>query len=350
MRWPFAVQKGLTLGLPETSPSWSTRFAFRLFRQFGTEKNPVTSFSLPPACCSACACCRRAQAGETREEMEKVLEVAGLEPEELQIGNRGPEVGPANQGAWLATGGCQLDLVQPQVDAPSQYLAKVREEYDAEVIALDFLGDEMVARINSWVSAKTRGKIEGILGSLDPLTSLLAINAIYFKDFWDKPFLRELTREESFHTSAGRTLKVPLMSQYGSYPYYKESKFQAVRLPYKTSRLAMYVFLPAKRSSLQEFRQNLNSAAWDKWTRQLKAIGGHIRFPRFKLTYESNLKSALAKLGMEIAFDPERARFDAINFIRRSGSIKSFIVRSSRSMKRALRLPRLLQCIWLPCL
>jgi serpin B len=75
----------------------------------------------------------------------------------------------------------------------------------------------------------------------------------------------------------------------------------------------MYVFLPAKRSSLTEFRQNLNSATWDKWTRRLKVIEGHIRIPRFRLTYESKLNSALAKLGMEIAFDPRRARFDAIH-------------------------------------
>ena len=102
------------------------------------------------------------------------------------------------------------------------------------------------------------------------------------------------------------------MSRSGPYPYYEESKFQAVRLGYKTSRLAMYVFLPAKRSNLTEFRQDLDAAAWDKWAQGFEVLGGHVGIPRFKLTFESNLRNALAKLGMEIAFDPKRARFDAI--------------------------------------
>ena len=57
-----------------------------------------------------------------------------------------------------------------------------------------------------------------------------------------------------FIRAEGQKLKVPLMSQYGSYSYYENSRFQAVCLPYKTSRLAMYVFLPAKKSSPRGFR------------------------------------------------------------------------------------------------
>jgi serine protease inhibitor len=64
--------------------------------------------------------------------------------------------------------------------------------------------------------------------------------------------------------SDGRKVNLTLMSQYDSYPYYEEPTFQAVRLGYETSRLAMYVFLPAKGSSLPQFQQNLSSGAWDK--------------------------------------------------------------------------------------
>jgi serpin B len=37
-----------------------------------------------------------------------------------------------------------------------------------------------------------------------------------------------------------------------------------------------------------------------------------LRLPRFKRAHSANLESALRKLGMEIAFDPRRARFDSI--------------------------------------
>ena len=113
----------------------------------------------------------------------------------------------------------------------SENIAGVREDYDAEVFVLDFGGDQAVARINAWVAEKTHGKIGSILSSLDPLTFLVAINAVYFKDFWSERFMPELTCEELFHTSEGQKLKIPLMSQYGSYSYYEDSKFQAVCLP-----------------------------------------------------------------------------------------------------------------------
>ena len=59
-------------------------------------------------------------------------------------------------------------------------------------------------------------------------------------------------------------MTTPLMSQRGSYAYYEESGFQAVRLSYENSRLAMYVFLPAKTSSLEQFQENLISLAWER--------------------------------------------------------------------------------------
>ncbi len=313
MRWPFAAKCDPPLDVPEKSESPCTRFAFRLFRQLaGKPKAENVFFS--PASVMLCLCFLQDGAtGETREAMAKVLEVASIEPKHLR-----PVIVALKSALHFEGPGLQLEAAislwcSNRWTPRAEYVAGVREAYDAEVFTLDFGRTEAVVRINSWVSAKTLGKIGTILSSLDPLSSLVAINAIYFKDFWGEPFNRALTREEIFHTSEGRTLKVPLMSQYGSYSYHEESKFQAVRLPYNTARLAMYIFLPAKTSSLQEFRQSLNSAAWDKWTRSLETMEGHIRLPRFKLTYQAILNSALSQLGMGIAFDPQRARFDTIN-------------------------------------
>ena len=82
---------------------------------------------------------------------------------------------------------------------------------------------ETLDQMNGWVSGKTRGTIKSIVESLAPRTILVAINAVYFKDLWVKPFEPRLTREDLFHTSDGRSVKIPLMSQHGSYPYYEES-------------------------------------------------------------------------------------------------------------------------------
>ncbi len=245
--------------------------------------------------------------------MTKVLEVVGLEPKTLQL-----EVGALRSALQIESPGLKLEAANSlwcdqRFRPRSEFIAAVREDYDAEVFGLDFGEDHAAATINAWIAEKTHGKIGNILSSLDPVTFLVAINAVYFKDSWSERFMPELTREEWFHTSAGQKLKVPLMSQYGSYSYYEDSRFQAVCLPYKTSRLAMYVFLPGKKSSLREFRLDLNSGAWDKWMRRFEAMEGHIGLPRFKLTYQATLNNPLSQLGMAPAFDPQRARFDAIS-------------------------------------
>jgi len=313
MRWPFAAKSELPLDLPEKSESPSRRFAFRLFRQLAGEPKARNVFFSPASVMLCLWPLHDGATGETREAMAKVLEVAGLEPKELQS-----VVGALRSALQIERPGLKLEAANSlwcnqRFRPRSEYIAGVREDYDAEVFVLDFGGDQAVARINAWVAEKTHGKIGSILSSLDPLTFLVAINAVYLKDSWSERFMPELTREELFHTSEGQKLKVPLMSQYGSYSYYEDSKFQAVCLPYKTSRLAMYVFLPTKKSSLREFRLDLNSGAWDKWMQRFEAMEGHIRLPRFKLTYQAMLNSPLSQLGMALAFDPQRARFDAIS-------------------------------------
>ena len=103
------------------------------------------------------------------------------------------------------------------------------------------------------------------------------------------------------------------MDKNGSFHYCETSKFQAIKLPYENSRLAMYVFLPRQSSSLEAFLENLTSAAWDEWMKKFESLPGHLRLPRFKLTYGAELRAALGKLGMGIAFEPARARFDDIS-------------------------------------
>ena len=312
MRWPFAGKNRVAVDLPGKSAS-STRFAFRLFQQLAQEPEAGNVFFSPASVMLCLWLLRDGATGETREAMTKVLEIASLEPEvaqslivalksALQIGGDGLRLETTNS-LW-----CNNRWTPRE-----EYVGAVKRDYDAEVSTLDFGEAEAVARINAWVSAKTAGKITNILGSLDPRSSLVAINTIYFKGSWASPFHREFTRDEPFHTWEGRTIKVPLMSRHGSHSYYEESKFQVVRLPYRAPRVGMYVFLPAKRSSLQEFQRNLDSAAWDKWLGRMREMPGHIKLPRFQLTHQATLNRALSKLGMEIAFDPQRARFDRIN-------------------------------------
>jgi serine protease inhibitor len=312
MRWPFATKTGLAMDITGPSASPSTRFAFKLFRQLASEQENRNLFWSPASVMLCLWMLHDGATGHTREAMATVLEVAGLDREAMQLDFVALKSALHPYGPGLLFEAANSLWCSQEQSPRSEYVAKVKEHYDAEVVVLDFHDPHAAARVNSWVSATTRGKIESILSTIDPFTALLAINAIYFKGLWGVPFERELTHTESFHTSDGRTLRVPLMCQCGYYLYHEESKFQAIGLRYKGG-LTMYLFLPAKTSNLKEFQQNLAPAVWDQWMGRFKGSAGQIGLPRFTLTYGANLKGALDKLGMGIAFDPRRARFDTIH-------------------------------------
>jgi len=74
----------------------------------------------------------------------------------------------------------------------------------------------------------------------------------------------------------------------------------------------MYVLLPERNSSLQKLHDLLGAARWEGWTKQLALTKGSVHLPRFKMNYAAELRGALVNLGMERAFDQERAEFGGI--------------------------------------
>jgi len=103
-----------------------------------------------------------------------------------------------------------------------------------------------------------------------------------------------------------------MMRQSGRYRYLERRRFQAVALPYRGNRTAMYVFLPAPKQSLADFENTLTSGEWQKWISQFEPVRGMVGLPRFAVNYANCLNGPLKDMGMAIAFDRQRARFDGI--------------------------------------
>ena len=184
--------------------------------------------------------------------------------------------------------------------------------YNAAARELDFNEQGAVDTINSWVQERTDGQIEEIVEyPIDPLTMLFLVNAVYFQGDWSEPFDAEETREDIFHAPEEEIEDVPFMNQSGDFDYLeKEDEFQAVRLPYgEEERLAMYVFLPSNQSSLSELLSSLDAEQWDKWRGQFEKVEGKLAIPKFTLEYEKTLNEILEKMGMEVAFNAQRADF-----------------------------------------
>jgi serine protease inhibitor len=250
--------------------------------------------------------------GETRSGMQKALELSGLDSAGLAR-----VITRLRSALEADAAGVQLRISNslwgnPRLPVRPEFAARAREVYGAEVCEIDFAAADAVDRVNAWVREKTAAMIPRMVDHLDPLTLMVALNAIYFKGLWKLPFERSLTEDRPFTTGSGQEKTLPRMRRRGRFRYYEPPGVQAVVLPYQGSRIAMYVLLPARKSSLRKLRDQLNADRWQIWTDQFALRLGSVHLPRFRINSEAQLRTALADLGMERAFDRQRAEFGGI--------------------------------------
>ena len=112
--------------------------------------------------------------------------------------------------------------------------------------------------INDWVSGQTKNKINNLLtpGSVDALTRMVLVNAIYFKADWNVPFDKNNTGNSDFTLLDGTQSKVKMMNNGElDLPYIQGDGYQAVELPYQGAR-------PWRSSCLTQEISKTSSRLW----------------------------------------------------------------------------------------
>lgn len=247
---------------------------------------------------------------ETKAAMEEVLQLKGMTLHDINRGNQvlndvlehtDPSVSLSVANSLWASEGKEFH---------KPFLDNNRTFYDAEVTTLDLASSGAPDQINRWVKKNTNGKIEKIVeGPIDPLTVLFLINAIYFKGEWAHPFEKEATSEGEFFIPDGPAVQVPMMRQSGEYEYKMGEGYEAVRMPYGKGAMRMVIYLPTVKSPDLSKMMSVLLSDIDQMTKGFHMTDGQLRIPRFKSEYSVSLNDTLKALGMEIAFDPERANF-----------------------------------------
>jgi serpin B len=140
-------------------------------------------------------------------------------------------------------------------------------------------------------------------------------NAIYFKGSWAAPFKKELTRDEPFHLGpADKTVTVAMMHRSGAYKYAEDEAAQILEMPYAKDEVSLVIVLPRKTDGLARVEKGLD-AKWlaDAMKRLAKRDGVQVALPRFKMMAEFRLSKVLARLGMPLAFDAQKADFSGMS-------------------------------------
>ena len=288
-------------------------FGFEVFHQLVEKDYDDNIFMSPTSLAIALTMAYNGASGETKEAMVKVLELQGMSLEEVNQTNAALLERLNNLGGDVLLEMANSLWVREGEEFRVDFLKRNQEFYGAEISTLDFTDSKAPSIIDAWVKEKTGGKIKELVEEIPSGVILYLISAVYFKGAWAVKFDQQYTKERNFTLLDGSKKKVPMMMTGAKgFKYLKDDNFEAVGLPYGDGKVRMYLFVPHRESSLNQFYQELSAGSWDDWMSQFQQTELIIVMPRFSLEYEIVLNDALANLGMEVAFDSGTADFSGM--------------------------------------
>uniref|UniRef100_F7CGN7 Serpin B10 n=1 Tax=Monodelphis domestica TaxID=13616 RepID=F7CGN7_MONDO len=203
-----------------------------------------------------------------------------------------------------------------------EYMENIKKFFGAEPQSVNFLEtpDQIRSEINTWVENQTEGKIVKLLpdDSVDSMTRLVLVSAIYFKGKWQEQFKPKDTVEKPFRVNQTTTKMVQMMSMKRNLQIFHIEKPEAkgIQLYYGNGDMSMFILLPDDINGLKEVKKksNITSGKLSDWTHEdmMEKYDVQLYLPKFKLEENYDLKSILSSMGMSDAFSTSHADFSGM--------------------------------------
>jgi serpin B len=200
----------------------------------------------------------------------------------------------------------------------SEFLDLLALNYGAGMRLVDYMNAPEEARlaINDWVSEQTKARIKDLVpqGLITSDTTLVLVNAIYFKAAWQYEFDSSQTKDGPFTLLDGGQVSAPLMSldHLASLGYASDDGWQAVTLPYKGGMTEMVIIVPDE-GWFTEFEASLSAERFDEILAGMEPKMVALTMPKFSFTSSYQLKDVLSGMGMPLAFDDKQADLSGID-------------------------------------
>ncbi|GAA1364058.1 serpin family protein [Catellatospora chokoriensis] len=207
----------------------------------------------------------------------------------------GPRDGSAKRNPPVVSIGNAL-FPQHGLTIGESFLRTLAEQYAAGVRPVDFAGDAL-DQINAWVDRQTAGRIKKVFDSLDPGTSLVLANTVYFKADWRSYFLD--VADAAFTKADGTVIRTPTMRNGLRLRYAETAGITAIELPYAEGPYAMWLMLPPPGGKPEEaLAHQVLARLRDSFTE----LQVEVAVPKWDFDSSIDLKAVLAKLGVTAAF------------------------------------------------
>jgi serine protease inhibitor len=254
--------------------------------------------------------------GETKAAMLKVLAGEGLTVDMINKASRDWIALLTKTGSKTTLAIANSIWFDDNFTPYKPFLQSNADFFAADARKLDFQDKDTPQIINSWVKDATRGTIDKIVESIDQDVVMYLINAIYFKSDWQTPFEKNNTRDRTFTTPNG-TVKTAFLHRIGQMAYFSDNEATGIALPYDDGQFAYFALLPDGQTTPRQWLAKQDQASlFDNIAGMISQKANsnvELAMPKFEAHYEDSLLNELTQLGMEIAFDPNRADFSQMN-------------------------------------
>ena len=290
------------------------RFSAELFR--ASAKNPGNVMVSPASVYLALGMALNGADGATKAAMLGAMADPGMSLDDLNRASRGWAASLSRKGEKTDLAIANSIWFDRDFRPAKSFLQRNADYYGAAARRLDFRDPKSPAVINGWVKESTRGTIDRIIEEIRRGDVMFLVNAVYFKSDWQAPFEKEQTRKGPFH-APGRDVQADFMHGTGRMGWISGLGATGVSLPYDDGQFSFFALLPDGGVSPREWLARRDSASLFGEIAGMMARKAlftvELAMPKFESRYEDRLNDELAGMGLEIAFDPDRADFSGMN-------------------------------------
>lgn len=280
------------MGSQDVSKGVNT-FSANLYKMLATNENLIFS---PFSAHSALSFVYEGAAGKTERILRDVLDVSQANTTAknyrsiMRTLNSAKDVTVRIANKIYVNNGYMLD---------QNFRSIAQNYFAADVENIDFAQNRQAADdINTWVSSKTRNKINKLVDGegLDSQTRALLLNAVYFNGEWDNPFKTSSTMAADFHVSNTEVIQCQMMSEIDFYDYAENAELDAqiLKLKYEDQRFAMTIILPKSTDGIAELEKKLSAIDVTSLKTSEKEI--QIFLPKFRMESTINMKTPLTQV------------------------------------------------------
>jgi serpin B len=278
-------------------------FAFRLFRMNLQEEKEKQNLLISPLSVSiALGMTWNGADGDTKKEMEEVLEMSGMSVDDINEYYQTVQEALLNVDPSTKLRIANSIWYKQNFPVKPEFLTINQNYFKAEARALDFSNPSAVKTINDWCAEKTDQLIPEIIDRIENDVVMYLINAVYFKGIWANRFEKNDTYTGDFTAETGEKIEVDMMNQTFTFGYASDENAAYLDMPYGNKAFSMTVILPHEGKSLSGAADALTGEFWNEITGNMYPRNVNVHLPRFKFKYDIEMQQILKNMGMQESF------------------------------------------------